>query len=133
MLGMAAGFLGTLIAVVVAFTQKQRRSKALRLAAVYFVLFISTMTLIQYNWHLAEQRSVPLISAIERFHSDRGRYPETLEELVPAYLPSVPNAGFTLMSRRFHYFSARPQLYFAVMFHGMAFYDFPTKTWLTNE
>ncbi len=31
--------------------------------------------------------AAPVIAALDRFHSDRGHYPEALGELVPTYLP----------------------------------------------
>jgi hypothetical protein len=43
------------------------------------------------------QRGQPLIDAIESYHKDRGEYPTSLQELVPAYLKGIPNtelAGF---------------------------------------
>ena len=36
------------------------------------------------------QACQPLIEALEKFHAQEGRYPEMLEELVPAYLTSLP-------------------------------------------
>lgn len=32
----------------------------------------------------------PAIKALEQYQADKGTYPESLEELVPDYLPSVP-------------------------------------------
>lgn len=56
----------------------------------------------------------PVIKALERYHTETGIYPETLEELVPGYLSSIPtevnsapvsytkiNEGYSLA---FHYF-----------------------------
>ena len=31
--------------------------------------------------------AAPVITALEKFHADRGHYPESLGDLVPAYLP----------------------------------------------
>ena len=33
----------------------------------------------------------PVVTALERFASEKGGYPETLEALVPRYLPALPN------------------------------------------
>lgn len=33
--------------------------------------------------------------AIDRFRADRGRYPHTLQELVPQYLPAIPRDPVT--------------------------------------
>jgi len=56
-----------------------------------------------------------------------------LTELVPALLPSVPDAKYTLVGRKFGYGGRRPALYFAAMFHGVVEYDFQTDRWRTNE
>jgi len=39
------------------------------------------------------ERSQPLIAAIKEFEQDQERPPESLDELVPAYLPAVPETG----------------------------------------
>ena len=41
----------------------------------------------------AANRAQPLINAIEQFEADKGRLPRTLPELVPQYLPRVPQTG----------------------------------------
>lgn len=35
----------------------------------------------------------PLLDALERFRSERGRYPQYLDELMPGYLEALPGAG----------------------------------------
>ncbi len=32
----------------------------------------------------------PIIKALEQYHTDKGAYPESLEELVPYYITSIP-------------------------------------------
>jgi hypothetical protein len=81
----------------------------------------------------ARRRAIPVVSAVDLYRSEHGQYPPSLEQLVPTYLPSIPNAGFTRTSRHFRYNNGRPQLYFAGMFHGVFAYDFPTESWTTNE
>ena len=51
-----------------------------------------------YQWQMAgmrrvAQNSLPLIAALEKFHTERGRYPEKAEELIPRYLPTLPYTG----------------------------------------
>jgi hypothetical protein len=36
----------------------------------------------------------PLLAAIKKHHQDRGGYPETLRELVPGYLTSLPDCPY---------------------------------------
>ena len=134
LLGMGIGFAVMLVALVSAIAPPPRqRWHHLGVALIYAALCVSTMGVILSNWRVAQHRAAPVIAAIERFHSDQGRYPSTLEELCPSYLPSIPSAGFTLIGRRYGYIADRPQLYFPAMFHGIDAYDFPTRGWRTND
>ncbi len=44
-----------------------------------------------YGFRLAAQRTQPLVAAISRFERERGHPPESLEALVPAYIPKLPD------------------------------------------
>lgn len=133
LLGMSIGFVVTFVALASAIQSSGQRRHHLGVAAIYALLCISTMGVILSNWRVAQNRAVPVVAAIERFHSDRGKYPSALEELCPYYLPSIPRAGFTRVGRRYGYIADRPQLYFPAMFHGIVGYDFPTHEWMANE
>jgi hypothetical protein len=131
--GMPVGFVCVVVFVILAVSEKQQRSQKFKVAAVYALLFVATLVLLLSTVRVAQSRATPVISAVNRYHSEHGHYPQALGELVPAYLTSVPHAGFTRISRNFYYYNGRPQLYFAAMFHGVFAFDFPTQTWRTNE
>ena len=133
LVGMGIGFVMTFVALALAMGSRRQRRHHLAIAVIYAGLCVSTMGVILSNWRVAQDRAVPVIAAIEHFHSDQGRYPSALQDLCPAYLPSIPRAGFTLFGRRYGYIADRPQLYFSAMFHGIVAYDFPTQVWRTNE
>ena len=133
LIGPSVGLIGAIVAGWRAAIWKVERSYLLRVAAVYALLAMASLLVIGWNSDIAHKHAKPVIAVVERFHADHGRYPESLDELVPAYLPSIPRAGFTWWSRWYGYDGLRPQLYFAAMFHGMFFYDFPSKQWLANE
>ncbi len=106
----------------------------LKIAALYLLVCIASMGWILLNWHMAERHAKPIIAAVEEFHAKYQRYPENLNKLTPEFLPAIPRAGLTYMSDTFGYSGAsRPELYFSVMFHGMAFYDFQRHAWATND
>lgn len=46
-----------------------------------------------YKFHQLVNENRELIQAIEDFHSERGRYPVMLEQLVPRYLKQVPKTN----------------------------------------
>lgn len=43
----------------------------------------------------AAERAQPILSALARYQQDRGKYPETLNELIPQYLTEIPSTGVT--------------------------------------
>lgn len=42
----------------------------------------------------ARKNAEQIIAACKAFHAQHGRFPQTLEELVPAFLPAVPPAKY---------------------------------------
>lgn len=109
------------------------RKLGLQVAATYMFVFAAIMWWINLNWKLAERHAEPVIGACESYRTKKRIYPESLEALVPEFLPAVPQAGLTHASRRFGYSARQPKLYFAVMFHGVASYDFERHAWTTND
>jgi hypothetical protein len=131
--GCGVGLVCAVVFGLSVITDKQRRLEHTVKAGIYAILLLATLSLLSASARLARQRATPVISAVNRYRSEHGQYPGSLDQLVPAYLPSIPHAGFTRISRDFRYYSGRPQLYFAGMFHGVFAYDFPTESWTTNE
>lgn len=129
----ATALLVALICLVLFVSSKESFPNALRLAAIYSILGISTLAYINLSWKVAVSRAGPVITAVNSFHARYNRYPESLEELVPRFLPAIPNAGLTASARHFGYAQSPPSIYFLVMFHGVASYDFQSQKWLTNE
>ncbi len=129
--GGGVGIVFAVVFVILAIVNKDR--SFFRVAAIYALLLVATVMMLSESAKLARRRATPVIAAVNRYHAEQGRYPATLTELVPAYLPSIPDAGFTRMSRDFHYDNSRPQLYFSGMFHGIFAYDFPTESWVAND
>jgi hypothetical protein len=75
-----------------------------------------------------------IVAAIEAFNGKNGRYPEKLEELVPRFLPEIPQAGqyFGI------YYAAEPggtQCWLAYGVHRdrVEEYDCSAHTWINLE
>jgi hypothetical protein len=70
---------------------------------------------------ITEANATKIITACNEFHTANGRYPTTLDELVPKYMPSVPRAKYCL-DGKFLYFEKQPMLmwYDGVRFHGIS-------------
>jgi hypothetical protein len=88
-----------LVSVVLLIFRKTRRPAFLALIAgfTYLVIYIG-VSLIggrvrMHGFHKLAQRSAPIVQAIKKFEAEKGHRPNSLEELVPQYLPSIPNTG----------------------------------------
>jgi hypothetical protein len=51
----------------------------------------------------AEENAARIIAACEEFHTANGRFPKTLDELVPQHVPSIPRAKYCLVYGEFMY------------------------------
>jgi len=82
------------------------------------------------NNRIAHHRAEVLISSIKAYVSAEHKYPEKLQDLVPRYIPSVPDAKFSLMFNKFYYSSKHPFLMY-VSFSPFArpTYSFDKETW----
>ena len=88
------------------------------------------------QWTIADANAERIINACEEFHAANGRYPQTLDELVPSYLKSIPRAKYCLspMDSKFSYYSPseadlHPILWWCKVPFGKEVYNFQTKKW----
>jgi hypothetical protein len=79
---------------------KRARSAALALTMGSLIFLCSGVLALAVERRLEDagvdraiQRGQPLVDAIERFQAANGRSPESLQELVPSYIASVPGTG----------------------------------------
>jgi hypothetical protein len=83
-----------------------------------------------FQWRIANANGARIIAACEEFHAANGKYPKTLDELVPRYLPSIPRAKYCLKYGEFLYFDKKPMLmWYAVPPFGTEVYNFEKKRW----
>ena len=80
---------------------------------------------------IAETNATKIIVACEAFQAANGCFPESLGELVPGFIPSVPRAKYCLAYGEFHYFSlGRPMLVWCVVPpFSRRIYDFDAQRW----
>lgn len=78
-----------------------RRWRAVRALAVACAVWAAAIAAFgawsRFNLRLAEGRARAVIAACRDFERDHRRLPATLDELVPAYLPQVPRANWTIL------------------------------------
>ncbi|MCB1746501.1 MAG: hypothetical protein H6977_02625 [Gammaproteobacteria bacterium] len=108
---------------------------ALAAAGACLACAVAIMVTINFNNHLARSRAAELVGVIEHFRGVAGRYPRSLEELVPRYLPAVPRAKLALGFDGFLYFNRRGRVLLAFADappFGRQVYDFATRRWLSS-
>ena len=92
-----------LISGIVWLYHPLKRRRAVLLVACVIVGIPLTISIVDYQIGLTKQRAIPIIAAIERYQADHGRYPETLQGLVPRHLVSIPRTCMGLFGGRFMY------------------------------
>lgn len=103
-----------------------------RLALLLAATAVAIMLTINLNNTLAQQRAQQLIAAIEIYRAASGRYPPTLDALVPGYIDTIPQAKYTLTFNRFLYLNRARRVslaYVDVPPFGRPSYDFANRRW----
>ena len=102
-----------------------------------FILFVACSLGLMYSAHLdkaAPDRAMPLVGALEAFKSESGKYPGSLDELMPKYLAELPSVKPVLSPPQFRYAirpDGPPHLSFEATGQFAHFsYDFSTKKWV---
>ena len=85
------------------YTWKQRLFQVM----VYLVAFAMVLGAKGVNNGVSERNAAVIIAACDEYLKKNGAYPESLNELVPAYLPKVPAARYTWTSGNFRYYRDR--------------------------
>jgi len=81
---------------------------------------------------IARANAGKIVAACEQFRAESGRFPHTLDELVPEYLAFVPRAKYCLVWGDFQYFnnSGHPILgWVDVPPYGRPTYEFQNRRW----
>jgi len=80
---------------------------------------------------IAKANAERVIAACEEFHAANGKFPETLDELVPQYLPSVPCAKYCQIYGELRYWNhGHPVLEWCVVPpFGRKIYNFDERRW----
>lgn len=93
----------------------------------------ASLVLIALNNALARERGAELVTAVEMLRSMQGRYPVTLQELVPTQLDAVPRAKLQFIYASFDYRMSRDRWnisYTSVPPYGTVNFDSGTREWV---
>jgi len=95
-------------------------------AAVWCLALAGLVTFSRFNVSLSARRSDEVIAACRRFEAEHGRLPSDLEDLVPAYLPSVPRASWAIHGFFRYTAGASPELSYFAPWPREVVYSFTT-------
>jgi hypothetical protein len=77
-------------------------------------------------------RANTIIVAARQYEAQHGRLPDRLDELVPAFIASIPSTNYTLTFNKFMYLTppGRHVLMWGMFqFGGRPYYDFENHRW----
>jgi hypothetical protein len=106
-------------------------SRAAR-AALYLLLGAASFGAMRFHAHTARVNAARVIEACRSYQRAHAKLPERLEDLVPAFLPAVPRAKYTLMFGEFTYWSSatgHTLLYVVLPPSGRQLYHFEEDRW----
>jgi hypothetical protein len=84
---------------------RRTRARQMAISLVAIAVGAASGIALDRSWGagLAVRNEQRIIPAVDRFRADHGRYPDSLNELVPRYLPSTRSAGTPLSLYRIDY------------------------------
>ena len=85
-----------------------------------------------FQYRMAESNAARIITACEKFHTANGKFPQTLDDLVPQYMQSIPRAKNCMFLGEFWYWNpeGEPRLaWYAVPPYGRKIYNFKNRKW----
>jgi hypothetical protein len=106
----------------------------LAFAGVFSLAAVATVVTLVLQSRVAQSRTEVIAAACHEYKQRHGRYPERLAELVPAHLPSVPRARYTVFSGGFEYkpSSRRPWISFQDVGGMASTYDVAARRRLSD-
>ena len=103
-------------------------------AGIYLITIIAIFTTVLLNVKMAETNAKRVITAVQDYRTEHGKYPETLGDLVPKYFDKVPIASVRLSGNFIYKSGNKHQL---ILIKVPPFlkrvYDFDTNQWQTID
>lgn len=136
----AVGFLSLLVrAARSAFRGERETARARTLRSVlYLALGVLTIGVLRVHRVIAATRAEGLIQACRAYQEKHAQLPESLQQLVPEFLPAIPRARYAAMYADFSYWVTRDDsthhlMYVVVPPYGRRTYTFETGVWDTLD
>ena len=114
------------------FVRKLRAAKA----GLYLAMAVAVFITIRIDLNQARANGETIIAALKSYHAQNGKYPDKLEQLVPAFLPAIPKARFSLTMNTFHYYVAKDShnlSYIVMPPFGFSYYNLEKGQWAVKD
>ena len=102
---------------------------------IYFLMAVAILATIYVNNRIASRRADHVIAVCRHYEAKYHRLPDSLQEVVPEFLPSIPRAKYTLLYGDFSYFVSDEKkhylYYVAFPPFARAMYSFESNRWST--
>lgn len=101
----AVAFLSNGLFAIAKFIKRERDIAPLYAykVAIYVITAVAILGTHSFNTNLGESNANRIIYAVSDYRAEHGKYPETLEELVPKYLDNVPRSSVRLIANKYRY------------------------------
>lgn len=120
-----------LISLLKNIIKPPERSVAIFRISLPVLTFAIAMANGELQWKISDANAERVVKACDEFRVVNGRYPKTLDELVPDYFPSVPPAKHCMLGGNFWYFNMDGHC--SLMWSRYGFYrrtyEFDSKRW----
>jgi hypothetical protein len=121
-----------LVSVINSAIQRPGWTIALVRAAIPLVTFALVLGNSAMQSRIAKANAERIIAACEKFHAGNGRFPDTLDELVPEYMPFIPRAKYCLEWNKYQYINIEGNpilLWVDIPPFGRPTYNFQNRRW----
>lgn len=129
-------------ATLLAWYRKNRFVRNLRAARtlLYLTMALAILATIRIDLAGARGKADAIVAALKSHQAKTGHYPDTLEQLVPDYLPAIPKARFSLTMNEYRYHVARSDgreshtlSYIAMPPFGFSYYNLEKGQWAVKD
>ncbi|MBS4097759.1 MAG: hypothetical protein KGZ83_13090 [Sulfuricella sp.] len=127
-------------ATLLAWYRKNLFMRNLRAARTFLYLLMAAAILITVRIDLAgaREKGETIVAALHAYQAKTGQYPDELEQLVPAYLPAIPKARFSLSMNEYRYFVTKGKdshtlSYIASPPFGFTYYTLEKGQWAVKD
>jgi len=92
--------------IVLAWKDQPLRAFRIKKVALYLLAVVGIMALFIFNRQVGTQRANELVRAVEAYSSKHGQFPQSLDQVVPDFMSSIPLARYTFAANDFSYKAA---------------------------